>query len=528
MGNIKILDCTLRDGGYVNEWNFGRETIKNIICKLSEARINFIECGFLSDGLYNDDRSIFNNTKQIRKMLPDNSSSCYVAMIALGEKEISVDKVPLCDKNTISAIRLTFHKDEIDRAFEYAKQLINKEYDVFMQPIGTCMYSDRELLELVDKINELHPYALGIVDTLGNIKGPELMRMFQLLDNNLDASICIGFHSHNNLQLSFANAQDLVRVFTERTIIIDSSVLGMGRGAGNLCTELITQFLNENLKTDYDIASLLEIVDNYLLSIKAEATWGYTIPYYMSAIHNCHPNYAIYLMNRQTVTVKDIEKILVMIPKEERGVYNKKIIERLYNEYQSHAIDDKKTIKCLRAKWYDKKVLILAPGKTLLEESEKIQNYIRNEKPYIISVNFIDEMYGADMIFVSNLKRFKKSIEGKWDKELILTSNIDVEESKNVYKVNYSDYLDAEKEVSDNSGLMLCKLLKKSGVQEIALAGFDGFEKNNENNYFRKELNYNAESISLEIKTQKIKEQFKKIKEYIKIVFITTSCYSEV
>ena len=91
--------------------------------------------------------------------------------------------------------------------------------------------------------------------------------MFHLLENNLDESISIGFHSHNNLQLSFSNAQELLMVHTKRNIIIDSSVLGMGRGAGNLCTELITHYINENIEGKYDTIPLLEIIDEHLSNI---------------------------------------------------------------------------------------------------------------------------------------------------------------------------------------------------------------------------------------------------------------------
>lgn len=527
MGNIKILDCTLRDGGYVNEWNFGECVIKDILCRMSEAHVDIVECGFLSDRMYDSERSIFNNTDQIRKLLPSRTTSRYVAMIALGEKEISYEKIPECDNESIFGIRLTFHKNEVDRAFEFAVQLMNKGYEVFMQPVGTCMYSDKELLELIDRINVLQPYAFYIVDTLGSIIGTELMRLFHLLDNNLAGGIRIGFHSHNNLQLSFANSQELIRVFTEREIIIDASVLGMGRGAGNLCTELIAQYLNENLKTNYNVTALLEIVDNHLASIKEMYPWGYTIPYYIAAVNKCHPNYAIYLMSRQTVTVKDIEKILVSIPKDKRAIYNKGLIEQLYNEYQTHTIDDTDVCRFLSEKWDNKKILLLAPGKTLVDEKELIQEFIKKEKPHIISVNFIDEIYNTDMIFVSNLKRFEKYSMENSNKDIIITSNINVEQSDHMFMINYSDYLNADSDISDNAGLMLCQLLKKCGVNEVVLAGFDGFGISNTNNYFKKDLDYTAETHNLEVKTRKMKEQFKKLQNDIRLSFITTSQYAK-
>lgn len=530
MNKIQILDCTLRDGGYINNWNFGEKVIRKILKKLSEAQIDIIECGFLSDTEYDSNRTVFNHISQITALLPISDKIQYVAMIALGEKEISYEKISPCDSNSISGIRLTFHKHEIDRAFEYADQLMEKGYQVFMQPVGTCTYSDRELLKLVERINFLKPYAFYIVDTLGTITGLELMRTFQLIDNNLEEGIKIGFHSHNNLQLSFANAQELIRTFTKREIIIDASVLGMGRGAGNLCTELITQYINNHISDRYYVTLLLEIVDNYLMRIKEKHPWGYTIPYYIAAVHKCHPNYATYLMNRQTVNVKDIENIITSIAEAKKAVYDKEYIISLYQEYQAHFVDDRDTIQKLKKKWEGKNLLLLASGKTLLKEKERIKKYIEKNNSYIISVNFNSKLYQEDMIFISNLKRFENlDVEEikKLKKELIITSNIAVKETDPSYIINYTSYLNEDTMISDNAGLMLCQLLKVCGVKKIALAGFDGFVADASNNYFDKELVNNVEVEALEIKTKKIKEQLRRLKNDMEILYVTSSQYEE-
>ena len=108
----------------------------------------------------------------------------------------------------------------------------------------------------------------------------------------------------------------------------------MGRGAGNLCTELITKYMNDNLGASYNVTALLEIIDKYLISIKEQHSWGYAIPYYISAINNCHPNYATFLMNKETLNVKDIEKIIAEIPLDKRSLYDKEYISALYKKYQ--------------------------------------------------------------------------------------------------------------------------------------------------------------------------------------------------
>lgn len=529
MANIKILDCTLRDGGYINNWNFGEKVIKKIFRRLSDANIDIVECGFLSEGEYDSNKTIFNEVSQIADLLPEKKLK-YVAMVALGEKEIAHEKIAKCDGQSIFGIRLTFHKHEIDRAFDYAKNLMEKGYEVFIQPVGTCSYTDLELLELVERVNTLKPYAFSIVDTLGTITGKELMRLFQMVDNNLDESIRIGFHSHNNLQLAFSNAQELMQTFTKREIIIDASVQGMGRGAGNLCTELIAQFMNDNLGSNYNVTALLEIIDRYLVKIQESNPWGYMIPYYISAVNGCHPNYATYLINKQTLNVRDIEKIINEIPFEKRPLFDKELIAELYKKYQESQIDDTISLETISNILKDKEILILAPGPSLTAEEQKIKDYITQKNPYVISINFINELFENDMIFISNLKRFEDldlmEIKNKHNR-LVVTSNISINPDEYIYRVNYSSYLNTDKLIFDDAGLMLLNLLKKCCVKKVSLAGFDGFSNSGEKQFYFNEAGHSLEPLLPEDKTTRIALQIEQLRSSMDIQFITTSLYDK-
>ena len=104
-------------------------------------------------------------------------------------------------------------------------------------------YTDEEFLDLIRRVNELEPYAFYIVDSFGMMKRKDLTRLFYLVEHNLNENIKIGFHSHNNMQLAYSNAQSLVDLHSDRELIIDASVYGMGRGAGNLNTELFVQYM---------------------------------------------------------------------------------------------------------------------------------------------------------------------------------------------------------------------------------------------------------------------------------------------
>ena len=314
MTNIKILDCTLRDGGYVNNWDFNHKCARQIINNLIKAKVDYIECGFLKDCEYTPEKTLFNEIDEINNLCPpkENSNTKIVAMSIFGQ--FSENKlIPKNDNIALDAIRVTFKKHEIEEVFKYFEKIKQKGYEVFVNPTNIDTYSDNELLSLISKINKLAPYGFSIVDTKGILKENDILRLFYLIDNNLSKDITLCFHSHNNLQLSFSNAQQLLKVCKYRKLIIDSTVFGMGRGAGNLCTELITQYLNDNYDTNYDIIPILKIVDEQINPIFARTPWGYSVPYYLAATNHCHPNYAKYLVDKQTVPVEIINKLFFQV-----------------------------------------------------------------------------------------------------------------------------------------------------------------------------------------------------------------------
>lgn len=528
MSNIKLLDCTLRDGGYINNWNFGEKSIKKVIEKLSQSNIDIIECGFIRDKEFNEDVSVFNDVTKIKGFInPKNKNITYVGMIDV--PYISIDKIGQWDGTSIDGIRLTFHENEIEEAMEYGKILMEKGYKLFIQPVGTTSYSDSNLLQLINRVNEIKPYAFYLVDTLGIMYKNDLLRMYHLIDNNLDKSISIGFHSHNNLQLSFSNAQELLMLHTKREIIIDSSVFGMGRGAGNLCTELITQYINENIEEKYNVVPLLEIIDEHLSKFSTEAQWGYSVPYYIAAVNNCHPNYASYLMNKQTITVKSINAILKQIPKEKRDIYDSNYIEDLYINHQIHLVNDSNELETIKNLIANRKVLILAPGKSIETQKDRIDSFVKEDSPFVMSVNFIPESFEVNSVFISNLRRFNRLcdvIEKEANQTLLITtSNIPESKEYSSFVVNYSDLLVDNPIISDNAGLMLINLLNKLSITDVYLAGFDGFSLDKSVNYFSTELINNAELDQLVKKNEAIRKQLQFVDKSMNINFLTSTIY---
>ena len=279
---------------------------------------------------YDPDYSLYNSVEQLNELVSSDSSmnTMYVAMIAIGEREINPVLLSEADSTVLDGIRLTFHPNEIDLAFEWAEIIKSKGYKLFMQPVGTTNYTDKQFLDLLERINKLEPYAFYIVDTLGVMYEKDLIRQVFLVDNNLKPSISLGYHSHNNFQLAFSNAQALSQYNTKRNIIIDCSANGMGRGAGNLCSELFMDYLNRTFSKNYDVLPVLEIVDRYLIPISLSNPWGYNSAYFLSAANNCHPNYSSYLMAKHSLSMPAIGSILKQIPQKEKRFSTKRLLKK--------------------------------------------------------------------------------------------------------------------------------------------------------------------------------------------------------
>lgn len=523
---IKILDCTLRDGGYNNNWEFGENNILKIYKGLVESKIDIIECGFYTQkGEPTSDQSIFTSLDGISEYLNTSANDCLsVCMINYGDYEI--DDIPIRKETYIDGIRVAFHKSDRFEALEYCDKLIKKGYKVFIQPMVSMSYTDIEFLDLIDKSNAIKPFAFYIVDSFGVMKENDLLRFFYLIDNNLSKGISIGFHSHNNFQLSFSHAQTLVNMGSQREIIIDSSIMGMGRGAGNLNSELFVQFLNERRNTQYKIEPLLTIVDDILTPIYHNNYWGYSLPQYLSAKYNCHPNYASYLDDKNTLVIRDINNILQHIEEDRKVNYSKDYIEKLYLKYQSQ-ISTQSSYNELKDNLIGKDVLIIAPGNSILDESKEINGFIsEQDNLVIISVNFIPKYIKSDYLFVSNIKRFEQLSDVE-DIKLIQTSNIPALYDSS-YIVNYSDLINDDEVVFDNAGLMFIKLLINIGANSISLAGFDGYSYGTYDNYSQKELSIIQSDNAIQAKNIGFSEVISNFSTQIPIKFITQEKYVKI
>ena len=515
MTKIRLLDCTLRDGGYCNNWIFGQNNIHKIINGLLEANLDIIEVGYISQKKqFNIDRTQYTSFEQVGQFIPKNrEGKVFVGMINYGE--FNITDIPDYDGSSVEGIRVTFHKKERIEAIEFCTKLKEKGYKVFIQGMVSLSYSDEEFLDLIKRVNAFKPYAFYIVDSFGMMKGKDLRRLFYSVEHNLSKDIYIGFHSHNNMQLAYSNCLALASMETNRSIIIDASIYGMGRGAGNLNTELFIQYLNENCSKDYKLKPLLTIIDEILDDFHKENYWGYNLPNYISAKNNAHPNYAGFLADKNTLTVEDMENIFLLMNEDKKVKFDKVYIEELYTRYLATGKVQEEHKEELEQQLKDKTVILVAPGRSSEEEKDKILNTAKDA--ICISINF--DYPGSDYVFLSNLRRYKELAEESLSKTII-TSNIT---SDNVYlQTKYRDLLNNVEAVKDNAGLMAIKFLMEYGVKKILLAGFDGYSHDYKENYANSRMEIITKNAVLDAMNMGMSEALKEYSKDIEISYLTT------
>ncbi|CAM3131723.1 hypothetical protein [Sporolactobacillus spathodeae] len=518
MNRVRVLDCTLRDGGYCNQWRFGYENVKKIINGLVKSGINIVECGFLTNKVeYQENRTKFTTMDEVAEVLPKNrSEKLFVCLMNYGE--YNLEDIPPYDGTSLDGIRVAFHKKDMSKALEFCEGIKKKGYKVFVQAMVSLNYSDEEYLELIKRTNIIAPYAFYIVDSFGVMKGKDLTRLFYIVEHNLTESIYIGYHSHNNMQLAYSNAQSLVSIQTKRKLIIDASIFGMGRGAGNLNTELFVEFLNDTEGTEYKLQPLLTLIDEILNKFYQENYWGYSLPNYLSASHNAHPNYASYLNDKQTLTIEDMDAIFSMMSNEKKASFDKEYIEALYTNYMANGKSYEEHIVELKKTLFGKKILIIAPGKSSEVEKAKIIQFAEQHDVVSISINFDYNYLYTDFIFLSNLRRYRELNKSKRYK-CIVTSNIPAE---NIYiKTKYGQLLNDVEAVRDNAGMMLIQFLINLGVKDIIIAGIDGYSHEVSENYADEQMALITKNAILDAMNTGMTNLLTRFANKVKITFLT-------
>lgn len=333
MRNIEILDCTLRDGAQVNEARFGHVAVGDIVRNLRDAGIDMIECGFLKDVDFEEGRTYFRHPSQARLYIPqDKKGLTYTALVDFWRYD--VEQMEDYDGTSFDLIRVSLFEKDVDRVGTFCKRIKQKGYRLSIQPMATYSYTSESLRRIIEVANEVHPETLSIVDTYSVATEDQVSRVYEVYEKNLDSNIKIGFHSHNNQLNSFALAQHFMKISAQnRDIVVDCSLYGMGRGGGNLNTELFTEYLNGIKLKDYKLKPILDTIDQYLVEYKSRYEWGYSIPMLYAGLYGVHVYTVAYLLDKPGVTSYDLKCMFSMLDSYKKQRYDYAYLDKVYEEY---------------------------------------------------------------------------------------------------------------------------------------------------------------------------------------------------
>ena len=531
MKKIELLDCTLRDGGYVNDWRFGYTNIVSIFERLVDANVDIIEVGCLDDRRpFDNDRTIFPDTKSADKIYGslDKKNAIIVGMIDYGT--CAIENIAPCEESCLDGIRVIFKKGKMYPAMEFCRQVKALGYKVFSQLVSVTSYTDAELLELIHLVNDVKPYAVSMVDTYGLMDDEWLLHLYKILDDNVIEGIQIGFHAHNNFQLGYSNALAFLKYDGRHDVVVDGTLFGMGKSAGNDPIELVAMTLNSRYGGNYNIDAMLESINESVMDFYKKTPWGYTLFFYLCAKNKCHPNYLTDYEKEENLSVSMIDTLLSTIePEDKKLLYDKTIGKKFYEKFVGEHCDDGESINEFLDFVGNRKILLIGPGKNIGLQAAEVQKFVKDNTPVVISINYLPVEVTADCVFITNPKRYHDmtlSLKDERNRAVkkLATTNVTCRNGRFDYVINRSPLLEKDEKIIDNSFLMLIKFLNGIGIKEVWCAGFDGYS-DREINYNKPEMEYDfvkREAISL---NSHMKASIAEYRRSMNITFITYSAY---
>jgi len=503
---FEILDCTIRDGGYVNNWEFDTKLVREVYRALSKSGVEFVEIGFRGTEKHFDRNKYglwrFTSEEHIREV----TNNIVGAKLSLMADYGKVESDDFCDANdsVVDLVRIAVHKDNLKGAINLLEQIKEKGYEVSLNAMGYANYSESERKDLVDLLKTAELDYVYIADSYGSLFPGQIMPLFEPLLNIPD--IKVGFHPHNSLQMAFANALEAIRCGVH---IIDSTIYGMGRAAGNLPTEIIISFLEKHGSDRYNSIPVLNVIDSYFVSLHSGNKWGYQLPYMLSGMFQCHPNYAKSLIDHKEFTIEDIWKALNYIKQEETVGFSKTHLDELINQgiigglskitdEESLTPDSaeatyKKVVGCPNVpyvkRYEDRDFLIIANGHSIKEYVPKIEKLIVRYDPVILGGNYLGGFFEPHYHCFVNKRRFISYIDTVAPESKLLIGQYITDEMIREYtdrdyeKIYYIDVLNSDFQIKNGVITTNCRTVSvllmgvaiAMGAKRIFCVGMDGY-----------------------------------------------------
>ena len=498
LSKFEILDCTIRDGGYLNNWDFDPKMVKDLYRQISRTGVDYIELGYRNPGRSSNGIWYHTSEELINELFGDFSGVPIALMVDYGK--VDLEQLPKQKESLVAMYRVASHKDKIAGSLTLCQKIKDKGYRTSLQLMGIAGYSENELKRITKEITKSNLDYIYFADSYGSLFPYDIKRYVDILKLTGKK---VGFHAHNSLQLAFANTLEAIRNGAD---IVDGTVYGMGRGSGNLPLEVLIIYLEKTLKNKrYNVMPVLDLIDRYFISLQNQLKWGYELPYMLSGILEVHPNYVSSLVSRHEYDVDDMVKILEVIKESDAIGYKDDLLKDVLSRgFASGGKNtdgpdhDKKEVASLRKKYPVEYVnrhkgrdfLILASGPSLKDHKREIDKFIKRYDPVVMGANYLGGLFKPDYHAFSNKKRFisyidsvdkdsKILVSSAFDKDFITEHlNREYECMVHLNRPSRKFYIDGDVITSNcyTVSILLIAVAIVMGGRRIFIAGMDGYK----------------------------------------------------
>jgi len=504
MKNINLLDCTLRDGGYYNNWKFTNHQVNEYLKKIYLSKIDVVEIGFrFLEKNENLGPFAFSKEKMLKKILTSKNTKLSVMVNSSDFFKTKKNFKTLIDEyfpkkkySKLSIVRVATHYEDIFRIFNHIKYLKKLGYKVFVNLMQINRINEKQLISAITELKKSKSVdVFYFADSFGNMKPDNVQKICRIIRKNWPYNF--GIHTHDNCGYGLENSLSAIKHGAKW---VDATVQGMGRGAGNVTTESILCELSRAGFKKFNPDPVYSLSQSFFLDLKKKYNWGKSIYYHLAAINNIHQTYIQELLVDDRYTHDQILNIINSLKKINSTSFNSDKLKEIVN----NKINLKNTWNaqdwCL-----NKNVLLLGQGQTIQTYNKNIKKFIKQMKCKVLSLNinknfaskFIDYYIASNeariMIDHQEYNKLSKKIIIPLDRMRSILSKIKVKNIKNYGLVikkdkfrTFNKYCELPNSLVAGYAMALCSVGK---AKNIYLAGFDGYKDNETldremNNYF--------------------------------------------
>jgi 4-hydroxy 2-oxovalerate aldolase len=389
--NIKLLDCTLRDGGYYNNWDFSPSLIKDYLEAMVSIQADYVEIGFrlisnndfkggcaFSTDNYINSLNIPEALKNKIGVMVNGADILSQGNFKSGIHEVLERLFTSKKQSPVSLVRIACHMHEFEHCLPAATWLKNKGYKVGFNLMQINTVDDLEIAKLLKLANSYPIDVLYFADSMGSLNTQQITSTIQIFKSSWDGEI--GIHAHDSMGNAVNNSMQAVN---DGASWVDCTVTGMGRGPGNAQSEYLSIELDAHRNLNTNKTKLLKLIRNHFKLLKEQYGWGVNPYYYLAGKYSVHPTYIQKMITDTRYNEEDIVLVIHYLKEQGGGKFNPDVLETARHFYSGEAKGTWEPEKIIK----NNNVLIIGAGPSTIRHSNAIESYIRKHRPFVIALN---------------------------------------------------------------------------------------------------------------------------------------------